>query len=181
MCMQVGACLSPTETFQPISFVNGVATTRGGTHVAHVSAPLLAGVAPMLTKALKLPADDELTPARLKPHLMLFVHATVNNPEFDSQAKEALTTPPHDYGGLCDLPRSLLSRVASLDGLQSAVGDAARRRMARQLSRRVGGRSATLDLPKLEDAELAGGARGSEGTLIITEGRAWPRSRAPMY
>jgi DNA gyrase/topoisomerase IV subunit B len=60
----VGACLSPTGAFQALSFVNGVATPRAGTHVTHVCTPLLQALAPALSRALKLPAGEELTTAR---------------------------------------------------------------------------------------------------------------------
>ena len=225
VCMQVGACLSPTGAFQAVSFVNGVATPRAGTHVAHVATPLLAALAPLLSKQLKLvcaapsnagplasagallrtpdlwlrmlpcclavpdllpltersgdrgsapqPAGEELTAARLKPHLMLFVDAKVDNPEFDSQSKEALTSPPASFGGQWTLPSAFVKKVAALEGLQAALHAAIDRRASKQLAKRTGkasGASQLLDVPKLEDAELAGGALSAECTLIVTEG-----------
>ena len=166
----VGACLSPTGAFQALSFVNGVATPRAGTHVAHVCTPLLQALAPALSRALKLPAGEELTPARLKPHLMLFVDCKVDNPEFDSQSKEALTSPPSSFGGLCTLPDAFIKRVAALEGLRTAVAVAFERRATKELARRTGPATSLLEVPKLEDAELAGGPSASECTLIVTEG-----------
>jgi tetratricopeptide (TPR) repeat protein len=85
--------------------------------VTHVCTPLLQALAPALSRALKLPAGEELTTARLKPHLMLFVDCKVDNPEFDSQSKEALTSHPSSFGGLCALPDAFIKRVAALEGL----------------------------------------------------------------
>ena len=173
---RVGACVSPIGSFCPVAYVNGVATPRGGTHVNHVASQLLAELCPALSKALKLSpeAAEALTPARLRPHLMLFVDCSIDNPEFDSQSKEALTTPPAKFGGLCRLPDSFVRSVAAMDGLRELVREATARRDERMLAKRtrqLGGESSVnLDVPKLEDAELAGGPRSSECTLIVTEG-----------
>ena len=169
----VGACLSPTGSFQVVSFVNGVATPRGGTHVNHVAAALLNDVAPLLSRALGRgsAADEPIPPSRIKQHLMLFVDCKVDNPEFDSQSKEALTTPAGLFGGACDLPRGFVKGVASLPGLEEAVAADLSQREQRALARRTSSSGSTMiDVPKLEDAELAGGAHASECTLIVTEG-----------
>ena len=60
-----------------------------------------------------------------------------------------------------------------MDGLRELVREATARRDERMLAKRsqLGGESSVnLDVPKLEDAELAGGPRSSECTLIVTEG-----------
>ena len=169
---KVGVCLSPSDIFQSVSFVNGVATTRGGTHVAHVANPLLSSLATTFTRLMKLPAGEELSPAKIRHHIMLFVDAKVDNPEFDSQAKEALTSPASKYGETCSLSEKFVKKVASISGLREAIGDAVDRRNLKQLAKRTaksaGGNM--LNVPKLEDAELAGGKHASECTLILTEG-----------
>eukprot|EP00966_Prymnesium_polylepis_P072651 1686779-Prymnesium_polylepis.1 len=55
---QVGALLSPHEDFQHVSFVNGVSTPRGGTHVEHAAAALLDKLMPRLAKQLKLKESE---------------------------------------------------------------------------------------------------------------------------
>ena len=176
---QVGVCLSPGGGFQQLSYVNGVATSRGGTHVSHVASQLLEQLVPTMARRLKLP-PGELTAARVKPHLMLFVDCKVNNPEFDSQSKETLTSPPDAFGtsadahrGLFRVPESLVEAAARLPGLgELLLAERGRKQdtmLRRQLASRAGA-AHNLDIPKLEDAELAGGPRSSECTLILTEG-----------
>ena len=172
---RVGACLSPGGSgFQSVAFVNGVATPRGGTHVHHVASQLLAGLAPALAKALKLPASEAaaLTPSRIRPHLMLFIDCAVDNPEFDSQSKEALTTPAASFGGTFTSTGAFVKAVANIDGLREAVAAASEGRDEKLLARRtkVDPSGVNVDVAKLEDAELAGGKRSSECTLILTEG-----------
>ena len=82
------------------SFVNGVATPLGGTHVRHASKALLAPLRAALAPRLGMAAAT-LTAADVAPHLMLFVNCLVDNPEFDSQAKERLSSPEAHFGGRC--------------------------------------------------------------------------------
>ena len=48
--IQVGVSASPLAGFAHVSFVNGVATPRGGTHLAHASSALLKPLLPRLAK-----------------------------------------------------------------------------------------------------------------------------------
>jgi hypothetical protein len=106
-----------------------------------------------------------LTPAKLRQHLMLFVDATVDNPEFDSQSKEALTTPAAGFGGGCLLPAKFVSAVAALPGLKEAITERVTQGEFSALARatRSSARSPSLnDVKKLEDAEDAGGPNAHE-------------------
>ena len=73
------------------------ASRRPWGRVEHVASALLDAIVPRLAKQLKVKAAD-LAP-RVRSQLMLFVNCLVDNPEFDAQAKEALTTPPPLMGG----------------------------------------------------------------------------------
>ena len=92
------------------SFVNGVATPLGGTHVRHASKALLAPLRAALAPRLGM-AAPKLTAADVAPHLMLFVNCLVDNPEFDSQAKERLSTPEAHFGGLCEASTAFARQV----------------------------------------------------------------------
>eukprot|EP00966_Prymnesium_polylepis_P072652 1686779-Prymnesium_polylepis.2 len=91
---------------------------------------------------------------------MLFVNCLVDNPEFDSQSKEALSTPLEQMGGPCVISESFATAVAQIPALVERVGEDRELRQMKALASKVGkGKaSANLDIPKLEDAELAGGA-----------------------
>ena len=162
---KVGACRSPTGSFQAVSFVNGVATARGGTHVNHVANALLSALVP----ALKLPASSGVTPGRVKPHLMLFVDCLVDNPEFDSHPKETLITPAAAFGGTCELPAAFVRRVAKLSGLRAAIEGEVAVRDTQALAK-AAATSRVLNMKKLEDAEDAGGKNAAQCTLIVAEG-----------
>ena len=92
---QLGVAAAPGGGGAYVSFVNGVATARGGTHVDHIERQLLRGLAARLAAK----GEEPLPPAALRPHLLLFVDGRVEDPEFDSQAKERLTSPADRWGG----------------------------------------------------------------------------------
>ena len=52
---QLGVCRSPTDSFAHVSFVNGVSTPRGGTHLEHATRALMAPLLKQLAAKLKAP------------------------------------------------------------------------------------------------------------------------------
>lgn len=205
------------------SFVNGMTTPQGGSHAALVSDLICRRLAPFLHKrvaAILAAAASEtftppssaavvaaVTPALLRSHLRLWVHARVASPSFDSQSKERLVTPARDLvsqlarlvqttpvaataagedaaAALDDaaalalgLTDKFLRGLSAESGLVEAVAGGLRARAeldsARSLRKAVkalGPASQVRATPKLEDANLAGGRRAHECTLILTEG-----------
>ena len=62
---QVGITLSDGQ-LQQVSFVNGIATTRGGKHVDHVLAPIVNEVSEAVNKKSK---GAEIKPFQIKNHI----------------------------------------------------------------------------------------------------------------
>ena len=84
-----------TPGFVQVSFVNGVCTAGGGTHVEHVMGQFLRTACALLANGK--PPIPGLAPA-LRGALMLFVDATLVNPTFDSQSKETCNLPASRFG-----------------------------------------------------------------------------------
>ncbi|ANT44604.1 DNA topoisomerase [Salmonella phage vB_SentM_Phi_10] len=80
--------------FMHASYVNSIATHIGGPHVDYVADQIVAAIRPQLVKKFK----TELKPAMIKNHMSLFIAADINNPRFDSQTKERMTTPVSQFG-----------------------------------------------------------------------------------
>ncbi|CAI5992051.1 unnamed protein product [Closterium sp. NIES-64] len=120
-CWEV--CVSTSDgQFQQVSFVNAIATTRGGTHVNMVSEQI---VRYLLDKAQKKAATGKhgsaSGAAAIKPHqvrsqLWVFVNCLVVNPAFDSQTKERLKHAP-----LCALSLFLLAYSSGLFQVRSQL------------------------------------------------------------
>jgi DNA topoisomerase II len=178
--------LAPYNAPVSVSFVNGMHTARGGSHVSYLTDQLARRLAEAIAKR---PGAGPLgiTPAHVKPHLRLFINARVPSPSFDSQAKEQLVTPLSAFVVTADggagaagatpiaFTDKFVRAVCDELGVGDAVLEAARARAAADAARSVKRTSRTSEakvraIPKLEDANWAGGRRAAECTLILTEG-----------
>ena len=149
-----------------ISFVNGINTRKGGKHVETVQRHVLSDICEVATKKKKM----DLKPGQIKDTVTLFVNATIVNPSFDSQTKETLTTPANKFGSTISISPKFVDNLVKAGVLEEAqaILDA---KMAKDTKKTDGAKKRTIyGLPKLEDALLAGTAKSSECTLILTEG-----------
>ena len=149
-----------------ISFVNGIATRRGGKHVDYIVKSVLADFCELAKKKAKI----DVTAGMLKDSVVFFINSTIVNPAFDTQTKETLTTPtakwgskPEITGKFCDQ----LIKIGLLDEAKAAL-DAKNARDTKKTDGKK--RSSVRGIPKLEDATWAGTAKSNECTLILTEG-----------
>ncbi|VAI27534.1 unnamed protein product [Triticum turgidum subsp. durum] len=103
-------CVSLSEgQFQQVSFVNGIATIRGGTHVDYVAdqiANYLRGIVNRKNKHANMNLDTA------KRYLWVFVNALIEDPAFDSPTKETLITRQGKFGSKCELSEVFLKKVA---------------------------------------------------------------------
>ncbi|KAL5075948.1 hypothetical protein RYX36_014932, partial [Vicia faba] len=102
-------CVSLSDgQFQQVSFVNSIATIKGGTHVDYITNQITAYI---MNKVNKKKKDAHVKAHTVKNHLWVFVNALIDNPAFDSQTKETLTTRQASFGSKCDVPESMLKDV----------------------------------------------------------------------
>ena len=227
---EVSIGLSDTKSNQgleSISFVNGMNTSRGGTHVDIIAKQVSQYIADYINTKMSKQLESlsgnggggtpiNVTPRMVKRHLLLCVNSLIENPSFDSQMKECLTTNPENFGTSSgssrsfELPKSYLKKLVKpiliLDdedddsssdsdnedsnnnsnssnnkGGPGIVEEVLRMALGVQqvniakLLKEVGAsgkqtKRQVLSIPKLEDANHAGGTKGSECTLILTEG-----------
>ncbi|THG02025.1 hypothetical protein TEA_028605 [Camellia sinensis var. sinensis] len=102
----------------PVSFVNSIATIKGGTHVDYVTNQITNYVMSIVNKKNK---NANLKAHAVKNHLWVFVNALIGNPAFDSQTKGTLTIRSMNLGrnknaNPCPILLPLLS-----SGTESAV------------------------------------------------------------
>ena len=88
-----------------VSFVNGIATIRGGTHVDYITNQIANYVMTIVNKKNK---NANMKAHNVKSHLWVFVNALIDNPAFDSQTKETLTTRQGSFGSKCELKDKFL-------------------------------------------------------------------------
>ena len=67
--------------FQQVSFVNGICTTNGGSHVNYVVSQIVDKLKGEATKKNK---KVDVKPYHIKNNIFIFVNALIENPSFDS-------------------------------------------------------------------------------------------------
>lgn len=161
---------SDGDGFQHCSFVNSISTPKGGTHVQHVVEQL---VDTLQSKAKKQAGKAaEIKPVHVRNNLWVFINCLVENPAFSSQTKEQMTLKESSFGSTCSINKAFIDEILDkTDILQSVVSLAQAKMLTTMDKNAKGGRGKRiLGVPKLEDANEAGGKAASECTLILTEG-----------
>ena len=159
-------CLSPLEEFTHVSFVNGIYTPKGGKHVDYLLNQLLKKITAYILKKKKVKVKS----STIKEQLMLFVNCVIENPAFDSQTKETMNTPVSKFGSRCEIPDDFIDKVVKLGVMDAAISlteikdNKAAKKTDGKKTRSIRG------IPKLLDANWAGGTRSSKCTLILCEG-----------
>ncbi|XP_053606331.1 DNA topoisomerase 2 isoform X2 [Plodia interpunctella] len=154
--------------FQQVSFVNSIATTKGGKHVDSVSDHIVKSVLEVLKKKNK--GGVNIKPFQVKNHMWLFINCLIVNPTFDSQTKENMTLQAKSFGSKCNFSEKFVTAVTK-SGLVESVLTWAKFKAQNELVKASGKKQSKLKgIPKLEDANDAGTRNAHLCTLILTEG-----------
>ena len=94
--------------FQQISFVNGICTNNGGTHVNHVCDQIVEKLLPQLNKKVK---DIQIKPFQVKSQFRVFINCLIENPSFTSQTKDSLTTNVSSFGSQYYVSERLIKMI----------------------------------------------------------------------
>ena len=160
-----------TGTFESISFVNNVWTSRGGSHVTTVASQIISALEDAIVKK----GETKLSSTSIiKNKLMIFVNSLIENPSFEGQTKDALITKSAQFGSSCVLKKDFLADIVKNSGVVEWVlaelKSAENSKLMTSVVNKSKAKKLVLDIPKLEDAHLAGTDRALECTLILTEG-----------
>eukprot|EP00873_Tetraselmis_striata_P022588 jgi/Tetstr1/442852/TSEL_003229.t1 len=161
-------CISVSDgSFQQVSFANSICTYKGGTHVVHVTDQIAGKLVELISKKNK---NAGVKANHVKNHLWVFVNSHIENPAFDSQTKENLTLKPSCFGSKCALSDAFLKKVANCGIMENILSYAAFKQ-SKELKKNDGAkRQRLVGIPKLDDANDAGGRNSASCTLILTEG-----------
>ena len=161
-------CVAPSpslEGHQHVSFVNGICTTKGGTHVDHVTALVSSGIVNELESKIKL------RPTQVRETFFVLVRATLVNPSFSSQVKSECTLKPSEFGSKFE-PTATFVKAVLRTGIKDLVLALSKFKEQSELKKTDGNskKSKITGIPKLDDANWAGTSRSEKCTLILTEG-----------
>jgi DNA topoisomerase-2 len=154
--------------FQQNSFVNAIATTKGGTHVTHACEKIVSNIVEIVAKKNKA---APVKPTQIKNYLWVFVNCRIENPSFSSQTKEHMTLGPAAFGSKCDLSDKFIKAVIH-SGVIDKLLEWAKFKQASELRKQCSGNKGArlTGIPKLDDANKAGTRLSHQCTLILTEG-----------
>ena len=91
-----------------VSFVNSISTDEGGTYVNNVTDKIVKVILEKLENKNK---QLKIKPQYIKQHLWVFVYSQIENPTFDSQTKEILTSKKEDFGSSFELIENSIKKV----------------------------------------------------------------------
>ena len=152
------------DGYKQVSFVNGINTMLGGSHVEQVVKNLITKMQEQTKKTI------ELRPSFIKEHLFIFVKSVLENPTFSSQTKHECTSKWSTFGSRLDISDSDIKKICKLGILQEAQA-LAKHKEQRELEKTGGTKKNSLHgIIKLDDANKAGTSSSDKCTLILTEG-----------
>ena len=164
---KIGVSISNTDSFEQVSFVNGICTSKGGKHVDLISKLLTTGLKKVITKKCK----RDINETYIKNYLRIFVDTLIVNPSFDSQTKERLITTASKFGSKPEISDKFIKSIVDKTDILDRVVQFSEFKMNKQSKKTDGQKKNKIrDIPKLDDANWAGTRKSDKCILILTEG-----------
>lgn len=158
--------LDTPDEGEVFSYVNGLVTAEGGTHVDRLQKELFTPIIKQFNDKNK--GGVKVTAKDIKPHISMFVVCRVVNAKYNSQSKTKLENPVPNISFTDNQIKQLLSDEWNLsERLRNAIGA----KLNSGLSKSDGKNVAHIKVPKnCKDANEAGRAKRGQCSLIIVEG-----------
>jgi len=162
---EIIATTSDNDTFESVSFVNGICT-KHGTHISYIESQITKKLAKIISKKNK-----NIKNAFIKNKLFLFIKSFIEDPGFNSQSKQELTTKKSNFGSTCKISDKFVKEFNKKTGIEQEVLNFAEYKDSKNLKKTDGKKTARLTgIPKLEDANWAGTKKSEKCKLLVTEG-----------
>ena len=164
---EYAVCLTTSDEFAHISFVNGIYTPRGGKHVEYITNQIVRKLAELIKKKKKV----DVKPNTIKEQLMLFLRCDIENPSFSSQTKDELGTAVANFGSSCKVSDEFIEKLAKM-GVMDAACALTEVKDTKAAKKTDGVKTRTIrGIPKLIDANYAGSPdKSAQCTIILCEG-----------
>jgi DNA gyrase/topoisomerase IV subunit B len=152
------------DKFMQVSFVNGIFTKEGGTHVTHVVQPVVKSIIDKLSNS-----SIVIRESFVKDNIFVFINCLIVNPTFNSQIKHRMTLTSSKFGSSCEI-KNEIKKIIKL-GIDKNVLAIANAKQNKTLAKSDGKKKKKLTgVENLEDANDAGTKNSLQCTLFITEG-----------
>lgn len=159
------------DSYQQVSFVNGVYTSKGGKHVEYIIKQITKKLLDLLLSKKKL---ENVKAKYIQDHLFLFIRATINQPEFSSQSKEEMTTSPSKFftgKEKIEISDDFINKLYKCGIIQDII-ELTNFKNQKEISKTTDGvkKVKLHGIINLDDANWAGTKKSNECSLILTEG-----------
>ena len=159
--------IAPSDSgFQCISFVNGISTSDGGSHVDHVINPIVKKVTEIIQEKHK---NITIKQQYIKDNLFVFINCLIENASYSSQTKEKNITKISDFGSRFTPSDDFITNVCKM-GIIENILIIANAKEKKSLQKTDGKKTNRVIIPKLDDANKAGTKDSKLCTIIFTEG-----------
>ena len=160
----------PVDEPSHVSFVNGIDTYEGGTHVRVAMNKLIEGMLVHFNKRFK---KLKITPADIRNHLgIILISDKINNPKFRSQTKEYISNPSSEFKKLfTELGNaSFIRKVLKNDNIIDPIIET--KKLKSEAAERVAIKRAQRTQKRVRVASYipANSKRPKDKVLFITEG-----------
>lgn len=163
---EYAVCISPSDEFKQVSFVNGISTSKGGKHVDYIMFQIVKKLTQYIAKKKKV----DVKPSTIREQIMLFLKCDIENPSFESQTKDYLSTASDKFGSSCKVSDDFIEKIAKL-GIMNTACELTSVKDNKVAKMSDGKKSkAVRGIPKLTDANFAGTAKSHLCTIIFCEG-----------
>lgn len=153
--------------FKQISYVNGICTSNGGNHVNYITTQIVNGLCEKIKAKHK---NINVKNAYVKDNITIFLDATIEDPDFQSQVKDELSSRTAQFGSTCNISDDFIKLFAKT-GIEDEVVNFTKMKDESVLKSSDGKKgSGRKMIEKLEDARFAGTRQSKKCTLILTEG-----------
>lgn len=145
--------LAHNDGFEQVSFVNGVNTYQGGTHVDYIANQATAKIREFIQKKHKI----DVKPADIKSHLRFFISANINRPRFSSQTKENMVSPISEWKSSHEVSDKFVKKVIGSTVIQSILDWVMAKQQAAELAElrkknKESDKTSLKKIPKFHDA-----------------------------
>ena len=164
---EYAVALSPTHEFMSVSFVNGICTSKGGKHVDYIMGQITRKLCAYIEKKKKITVNQN----SIKEQLILFLRCDIENPSFDSQTKDFMSTVTKDFGSSCVVSDNFVEHVAKMGVMEVACSLTEAKENHLVAKKTDGSKTKTIrGVANLIDANFSGTAKSGECVLIVCEG-----------
>jgi len=163
---EYAVALSPSHEFMQVSFVNGIATSKGGKHVDYITQQIVRKLCDYIEKKKKVKVNS----ASIREQLILFLRCDIENPSFDSQTKDYMNTPSGRFGSSCSVSDNFIEKVAKMGVMDVACNltEVKENKLAKKTD---GSKTKNVrGINNFVDANYGGTVHSKDCILILCEG-----------